>query len=548
MNNQELWQRYQDWLYFHEGLGLYLDVSRMNFGDDLVGELEPKFKLAFNAMAELEAGAIANLDENRRVGHYWLRDPELAPESYRQDIVDTLEQIESFVKKIHTGAIRPPTAPKFTDILSIGIGGSALGPKFVAKALEADFPPLNISFIDNTDPDGMDQILGRLKDKMASTLVIVISKSGGTAETRNGMMEAKHAFQRQGLVFSQHAIAITMSGSRMDVTEDCDHWLAKFAMFDWVGGRTSELSSVGLLSAALQGIDIRALLAGARDMDKATRKPNVKSNPAALLALCWYYARHCNNGNKNMVILPYKDRLVLFSRYLQQLVMESLGKELDKDGKVVHEGITVYGNKGSTDQHAYVQQLREGLPDFFATFIEVLEDRKGSSIEVEPGLTTGDYLSGLLQGTREALYEKQRESITITVPRVDAYRVGALIALYERAVGFYASLVNINAYHQPGVEAGKKAASDFLLLQTKILAVLKTAQQPLSLANLAETIGAPDQIETLYKVVRHLAVNSRQVVLHGNLAKPGELGVSCSEKVDQVVSTEQDDMMFRKAS
>lgn len=456
MNNQELWQRYQDWLYFHDGLGFYLDVSRMNFSDDLLEKLQPKFEQAFKAMEELEAGAIANADENRRVGHYWLRDPELAPEELKDEIVTSLEQIEHFVEKVHEGIIRPPAAPKFTDILSIGIGGSSLGPKFVAKALVADFPPLNIHFIDNTDPDGMDQVLNRLKDRLCSTLVIVISKSGGTSETRNGLLETKHAFLSQGLDFSRHAIAITMAGSQMDVAENCDNWLAKFAMFDWVGGRTSEMSPVGLLSAALLGIDVSAMLAGAQEMDKATRIPDIKRNPAALLALCWFHARHGNNGSKNMVILPYKDSLVLFSRYLQQLVMESLGKELDRDGNVVHEGITVYGNKGSTDQHAYVQQLREGLPDFFATFIEVLEDRKGPSIEIEPDFTTGDFLSGLLQGTRQALYDNQRESITITIPKVDTRCVGALIALYERAVGFYASLVNINAYHQPGVEAGKK--------------------------------------------------------------------------------------------
>ena len=548
MNKQQLWQRYQDWLYFHDGLGLYLDVSRMNFGDDLIGKLQPKFDLAFKAMAELEAGAIANPDENRRVGHYWLRDPDLAPDRLREEIRAGLEQIEGFAEKIHTGTIHPPGSPKFTDILSIGIGGSALGPQFVAKALAAEFPPLNIHFIDNTDPDGIDQVLNYLKDRLGSTLVIVISKSGGTTETRNGLLEVKHVFQSHGLDFQRHAVAITMPGSAMDMAEKCDRWLAKFAMFDWMGGRTSELSSVGLLSAALLGIDIRSMLGGAKDMDEATRLPDIKRNPAALLALCWYYARHGNNVSKNMVILPYKDSLALFSRYLQQLVMESLGKELDKDGKLVHEGITVYGNKGSTDQHAYVQQLREGLPDFFATFIEVLEDRKGPSIEIEPGCTTGDFLSGLLQGTRQALYDKQRESITITVPRVDARCIGALIALYERAVGFYASLVNINAYHQPGVEAGKKAAADFLLLQTKILAVLKTTRQPLSLNALAEKIGVPDQVEIVYKVVRHLTMNQRQVVLHGNLAKPGELSVSLSRKTNQDAINDLENMMLRKAS
>jgi glucose-6-phosphate isomerase len=125
----------------------------------------------------------------------------------------------------------------------------------------------------------------------------------------------------------------------------------------------------------------------------------LKQNPAALLALAWYYSGN-GKGEKDMVMLPYKDSLLLFSRYLQQLVMESLGKEKDLDGNVVHQGIAVYGNKGSTDQHAYVQQLREGVPNFFVTFIEVLKDRDGDSIEVEPDATSGDFLNGFLQGTR----------------------------------------------------------------------------------------------------------------------------------------------------
>src|SRR6202040_3661643 len=120
-------------------------------------------------------------------------------------------------------------------------------------------------------------------------------------------------------------------------------------------------------------------------------------------------------GQKDMVVLPYKDRLLLFSRYLQQLVMESLGKRLNLKGERVDQGINVFGNKGSTDQHAYVQQLRDGVNNFFVIFIRVLESG-GANVEVEPGVTPGDYLHGFLLGTREALFENDRESITITVP------------------------------------------------------------------------------------------------------------------------------------
>lgn len=526
MTPQQLWQRYQDWLYYHEGLGLYLDISRMRFDNELLETLKPKFAKAFQDMEALEKGAIANPDENRMVGHYWLREPDLAPSpDIKQEIIQSIQDIETFVQKVHVGAIKPPQSFKFTDILSIGIGGSALGPQFVSQALAPDVPPMAIHFFDNNDPAGFDRVFGELKDRLASTLVIVISKSGGTPETRNGMLEAKHAYEQQGLNFSQHAIAITMPGSNMDKVAQSEGWLATFPMFDWVGGRTSELSAVGLLPAALQGIDIRAMLAGAKEMDVATRVADLKNNPAALLALSWYSAGN-GKGEKDMVVLPYKDSLSLLSRYLQQLVMESLGKEKDLDGNTVYQGIAVYGNKGSTDQHAYVQQLREGVPNFFATFIEVLEDRQGKAIELDPGITSGDYLSAFLQGTRAALYENHRDSITITIPQVNGRTVGAAIALYERAVGLYASLVNINAYHQPGVEAGKKMAASILELQKHMMQALQSASEPLDLVTLAQKAGSPDAVEAIYKIARHLAANKRGVVLSGDPAYPERIKVS----------------------
>ncbi|MFM8336335.1 MAG: glucose-6-phosphate isomerase, partial [Opitutaceae bacterium] len=275
-----------------------------------------------------------------------------------------------------------------------------------------------------------------------------------------------------------------------------------------VGGRTSEMSAVGLLPAALQGIKIDPLLAGAAAMDEATRRTKLAENPAALLALMWYWATD-GRGTRDMVVLPYKDRLLLFSRYLQQLVMESLGKELDLEGRIVNQGIAVYGNKGATDQHAYVQQLREGVNNFFVTFIEVLKDRDAkASLEVEPGVTSGDYLQGFLLGTRDALSEKGRSSITLTLPDVSPRSLGMLIALYERVTGLYASLIGINAYHQPGVEAGKKAAGAVIALKLKLMEALRAAGgEPLTAAELAVRAGAPDRAETAFKILERLAAN-----------------------------------------
>ncbi|MGC4054412.1 MAG: glucose-6-phosphate isomerase [Paludibaculum sp.] len=499
MNQQEHWQRYRKYLSGVPAVQLKLDISRIRFEESWLAQMEPAIQKAYAEMSALESGAIANPDEQRMVGHYWLRTPSLAPRpELRAEIESTLSAIKEFAGRVHQlGA--------HTDVLSIGIGGSALGPMFVADALgHPATDKMRVHFFDNTDPDGIERVLSGLAGRLDKTLVLVISKSGGTPETYNGMVLAEGAFRRAGLNFADHAVAITMPGSKLDRHAVDQKWLQRFPMFDWVGGRTSELSAVGLLAAALQGLDIEAMLDGAAAVDAQTRSTVTAANPAALLALMWHSATG-GKGLKDMVVLPYKDRLLLFSRYLQQLVMESLGKRLDLDGNRVDQGISVYGNKGSTDQHAYVQQLRDGVNNFFMTFLRVLEDG-GDPLELEPGVRAGDYLDGFLLGTREALDGNDRQSITITIPRVDARRVGALIALFERAVGFYATLVNINAYHQPGVEAGKKAAAAVLDLQKKILSALTAS------AKTVETIAAEagtDNIETVFLILEHLAANHR---------------------------------------
>lgn len=490
-------------------VGLRLDLSRMRFPEAFFASKDGDVDRALDAMAELEAGAIANPDEQRMVGHYWLREPSRAPsQEIAREITATRERIKRFARAVHAGRLRPPRARAFKNLLLVGIGGSALGPQFVARALGSPGRDrLRPYFLDNTDPDGIDQVLAAIGGGLRETLAIVVSKSGSTPETRNGMLEAQRAWKAAGLAFGPQAVAVTQTGSRLDRVAAEGGWLERFPMWDWVGGRTSELSAVGLLPAALQGTDIDAMLRGARDMDAVTRGRDRRRNPAALLALAWYHAGD-GRGAKDMVILPYKDRLELLSRYLQQLVMESLGKERDLAGRVVNQGIAVYGNKGSTDQHAYVQQLREGPNSFFVTFIEVLRDRRGRSIEVEPGVTSGDYLTGFLLGTREALWENGRESITITVPDASPETVGKLIALYERAVGLYASLVGINAYHQPGVEAGKKAAASVLELQRTVVAHLRAvAPRSLTVSEVAAESGLDGREETIFTVLEHLAAN-----------------------------------------
>jgi glucose-6-phosphate isomerase len=508
MNNIELWERYKKNLAFHPELGLMVDISRMRFPDDYFDRMEPRMQKTYRDMDALESGAIANPDEERRVGHYWLRAPELAPDpNITRDIKTTLRSIKKYASNIRRGTIVAPNGKRFSRFLLIGIGGSALGPQFVSHALGTPRDPMKPFFFDNTDPDGFDRVLAEIGNRLSETITIVISKSGGTRETHNGMLEAKAIYQSKGLPFAKQAIAITETNSELDRLARKDKWLVRLPMWDWVGGRTSETSAVGLLPAALQGFDIDALLEGARLCDEVTRKKETRANPAALLALMWYHATE-GLGRKDMVVLPYKDRLSLFPKYLQQLVMESLGKEKDLSGQRVNQGIAVYGNKGSTDQHAYVQQLRDGVENFFVTFIEVLKDRGRNSLRVDPEVTSGDYLNAFLQGTRKALGEKGRESMTITIEKTDARSIGILIALYERAVGFYASLINVNAYHQPGVEAGKKAAESVIRLQKAALAYLRERKdQSFTAVEIASATGSKEEVETVFKLLEHAAAN-----------------------------------------
>jgi glucose-6-phosphate isomerase len=496
------WQTYNQSLLRYPHLGFSLDLSLMDIDAEFHSRMAPKIDKAFADIAALEAGAMANPDEGRMVGHYWLRNPDLAPTpELKQAITGPLADLKAFAAKVHSGEVKAPNG-NFQQILLIGIGGSALGPQLVAEAIGQD-AKLPIHFFDNTDPAGMDAVIARLKAVgLDKTLVLVISKSGGTPETRNGMVEAMAAWENAGLDFGKHAVAVTGVGSKLDQFATEKQFIARFPMEDWVGGRTSVLSTVGLVPAALQGIDIDQLLEGAAAMDAETRKPDVKTNAAMQLALAWHHATN-GRGEKDMVVLPYKDSLVLFSKYLQQLIMESLGKELDLDGNTVHQGIAVYGNKGSTDQHAYIQQLRDGVDNFFATFIEVRKGRDGASLEVDPGTTTADYLQGFLRGTRKALHAAGRKSLTISIPEVTPFTLGLLIALFERAVSFYASLVNINAYHQPGVEAGKKAAGVFLELLKTVRSHL--TNEPQTAEQIAAACNADP--EDVYHCLTHLAAN-----------------------------------------
>ena len=484
--------------------GFSIDFSRMNISYAQLDALQDKFTRASAEMAALENGAIKNPDENRKVTHFTDR------ASYRTSELFTA--VETFASAVRSGAITGGTGKVFDAVVVNGIGGSALGPQLLQFAINGPYwneknrtarnNGLRIYFLDNTDPAGLKDLLELID--LESTLQLCVSKSGGTQETFNNLTALENTYAQAGLNYSQYACAITMAGSQLDKHAKNGNWLKVFPMAESIGGRTSETSIVGHVPAALAGIDFRMFLEGACRMDIWTRNSNYKDNPAAMLAAMWYIAGE-GRGNRNMVIVPYSDRLVLLSRYLQQLVMESLGKELDLDGNPVHQGLNVFGNKGGTDAHAFIQQLNDGRDDFFATFIEVLHD--ADNVPMSSDLNMGDYLHGFLYGLAAALEAKKRPVITMEISTVSPANLGALIALYERAVAIYAEFININAFHQPGVQAYKLAAKSMLAIREKLFTGL--TQRPVSgtAAELAAMTGLNDNVPVVAGWLNRAAAN-----------------------------------------
>lgn len=509
----EQWRAYTDRLFYDAGSEMMLDYSKINLGDDFYASMNGKMDEAISHMADILAGAEANPDEGRMVGHYWLRAPELAPTAeLRQEIEETVQAVTAFAGKVHSGEVCSTTGKKFTYAVVVGIGGSSLGPLFVAEALRSGADKMQLRFMDNTDPSGMDDLFQEIDGKLDSVLTIVISKSGGTIETRNGMEEMRALYTKAGLNFADYAVCITGKDSKLDNMAASENWIARFPMWDWVGGRTSVLSAVGLLPLALQGIDIDSLLRGARECDVLCRNKDWRQNPGAIMAASWY-GKTGGVGGTTLAILPYKDRLSLLTTYLQQLMMESLGKELDLDGKQVRQGLAVFGRKGSSDQHSYVQQLIAGPENVFILFIQVMQDRVGMSPVVGENSNSGDYLQAFMLGTEKALQANGKGSMTLSVPVVNAYTIGMMIALFEQSVGMYAKMININAYHQPAVEAGKKAAGELIRLKNEMLAYLgENGGKWYTPAELAEAMGIPADVENIFKLLLHQAASGDKLV------------------------------------
>ena len=365
-----------------------------------------------------------------------------------------------------------------TDLVVLGIGGSALGNVAIQSALnpvtynlisDKKRPGPRLFVLDNVDPALVGDTLKFLGRRLKTTLVNVISKSGETAETASQFMIFREALRKKlGDDFASHIVATT------DTEKGTLHEIAKADGYDMlavpgdVGGRFSVLSPVGLFSAAMCGIDIEALLAGAGAMKERveTLGADWRSNPACVLTAIKHLMFTAKNKPMH-VMMPYSNRLYLLADWYRQLWAESLGKRVDRQGNEVFTGPTPIKALGTTDQHSQVQLYREGPNDKFTIFLDVAKHpnkvRVPDVFEDVPGLSylrktqLAKILLAEKRATEYAMAQSDRPTVTIQFNSITPQSVGEFIYLYEFVTSLAGELLNINAYDQPAVELGKKA-------------------------------------------------------------------------------------------
>ena len=362
---------------------------------------------------------------------------------------------------------------KFDNFVVLGIGGSALGPIAVFQALchlrhnelpksKRKFPKLHVE--DNVDPERMVALLDVLD--LDKTIFNVVTKSGATSETMAQYLIIMDILKkRYGDKAKDHMIATTSESKGNLIKIAKQENLKTFYIPDGVGGRFSELCPVGLLPAAVVGIDIKELLAGAAYMDKLCKVKDVKKNPALISALLEYLAM--KRGKNISVMMPYADSLKYIADWYCQLWGESLGKAVDNDGNEVFVGQTPVKALGVTDQHSQVQLYREGPFDKVITLIGVENYRK--TVDISDGYadipdvsflcghTMNELITAERKATEYALTTAHRLNYTITLPEVNAFTIGELLYLFEMETAFCGAMLNIDTFNQPGVEGGKNA-------------------------------------------------------------------------------------------
>ena len=362
----------------------------------------------------------------------------------------------------------------FKYFVVLGIGGSALGPIMAFNALKhlhynelsdekRNGPKFYVE--DNVDPVRMQALLDVIEPE--KTCFNVISKSGATSETMTQYLIIADILKQKGVNLPDNIIFTTDAsrGNLIKIDQSYGGKFKKYVLPDGVGGRFSEMCPVGLLPAAVLGIDIKAMLAGAGYMDELCSKPDIRSNPALACAVLQYITM--KQGKNINVLMPYSDNLKLMADWYCQLWAESLGKAVDYDGNTVNAGTTPVKSLGVTDQHSQVQLYIEGPYDKVITFISVgkyaceMPIAHGCEDIPDVGFLGGHTMQELIQAenkaTAYALMRAGRMNYTINMPEVNEFTLGQLMYLLELQTAYTGALLNIDTFNQPGVENGKKA-------------------------------------------------------------------------------------------
>lgn len=362
---------------------------------------------------------------------------------------------------------------KFDNFVVLGIGGSALGPTAVFQALchlrhnelparKRKAPKLYVE--DNVDPERMASLLDVLD--LNKTVFNVITKSGATSETMSQYLIIMDLLKKKfGDKAKEHMIATTSAkkGNLIKIAQE--EGLKTFYIPDGVGGRFSELCPVGLLPAAVLGIDIKVMLEGAAFMDKICKSKDYKKNPALIAALLQFMSM--KKGKNISVMMPYSDGLRYVADWYCQLWGESLGKAVDLDGNTVYAGQTPVKALGVTDQHSQIQLYREGPFDKVITLIAV--DTFRAEVTISEGCenipdvnflcnhTMNELINSERKATEYALTTANRPNCTITVPEINAFTIGELLYMFELETAYTGAMLNVDTFNQPGVEGGKNA-------------------------------------------------------------------------------------------
>ena len=433
---------------------------------DVIGEEHGITQLQFEDIGDRTTPLILQLNKERKAGKTPYRDL-----PYKTETADRVREV---VAEVKDGC---------ETLVVLGIGGSALGNIAVQTALnpymynidETQRKGPRMFVFDNVDPAQLASFLNWVGDKLDKTIFNVISKSGRTAETASQLL-----IIRQLLLdklgpdgFRNQVVATTDANAGTLRTIATEAKLRTLVVPDGVGGRFTVLSAVGLFSAAMCGIDIDSLLAGAAAMDERVSRENFTENPAAINAAINYH--YYNNEKKNSVIMPYCYALKDMADWYRQLWAESLGKRVDLNGREACVGPTPIKALGTTDQHSQVQLYREGPNDKLFTFLQVNEFDSDLTVGPTPdcagelGFLAGKKMSALLnnekKATEYALLHDERPCLTVLFDRVNAHTVGQFIYLFEVTTSFAGALLNINPYDQPAVELGKDAT--FALMDRK---------------------------------------------------------------------------------